>query len=122
MHAIGWEQGTRHRRARGSSHQAQPLAASRAEGAMSNAPEGTVADPVAEVALDGDSGDNKEVVKEVVDLRNCRPKPNGRSLVWTQRLFLLDPQKHAVRASCSVLFPCLKGTTTNLIAFTSPQK
>lgn len=43
---------------------------------MFNVPEETGANPVAETALSGDGGDD-EVVEEVVDLRICRPKPNG---------------------------------------------
>lgn len=45
---------------------------------MSNISKGTVENPVAEAALKGSGGDDKERVEEdVVDLRTCRPKSNG---------------------------------------------
>ena len=66
--------------------------------------------------------DDEGRVEEIVDLRTCRPKPNGRSLVWTRRLFLLDPQKRAVCTCCEVPVPCPISNTTNLTAhYESPS-
>ena len=62
---------------------------------MSIAPEGTVGNPVAQEVVEGGNGHDKEEI-EVRDLRTCRPKPNGRLFVWTQRLFLLDARKRVV--------------------------
>ena len=50
---------------------------------MSNATEGTAATPVVEEGPEG-GNDDEERVEEIVDLRTCHPKPNERSLVWTQ--------------------------------------
>lgn len=83
---------------------------------MSEAPEGTVANPVAEDELEGGGGDDEERAEEVVDLRTCRPSLNGRSVVWTQCLFLLDTKKRAMCTLCAVSVPCPVGNTTNLIA------
>ena len=72
---------------------------------MSNVPEGMVTGPVAEAALEGGGGEGKEGTEEVVYLRTCCPKTNGRSLVQLQRL-LLDTLKRVVWASCPVLVSC----------------
>ena len=63
---------------------------------MPTASEGTVGNPVAEEVVEGGDGHNEEI-QEVIDLRTCRPKPNGRSFGCTQRLFLLDPRKHVAQ-------------------------
>lgn len=78
---------------------------------------------MAEASLERGSGDDKEKEEETIDLRTCPPKPHGRSLVWTQRLFLLDPKKRTVKTYCSVLVPCPTSNTINLIAhYESPRK
>ena len=66
--------------------------------------------PVAQEVVEGGNGHDKEEI-EVRDLRTCRPKPNGRLFVWTQRLFLLDARKRVVYTR-----PCPKGNTSNHIA------
>lgn len=115
MYARGRIQRTHRRRTGAISHQAQPLAASGTQGAMSNIPEGTVVNPVVEIAHEGGGDDGKEEIEKVVDLRTCHPKPNRQSFVRTRRIFLLDPQQRTMCASCSVLMPCPKGNTANLI-------
>ena len=82
---------------------------------------------MAEEVVKGGDGLDEEEIKEVilVDLRTCRPKTNGRSFVWAQRLFLLDPRKRVVCNvcnCCALLTPCFKGNTSNLIAhYESPR-
>ena len=78
--------------------------------------------PVAEEVVEGGGDHDEEDGEEVVDLRTCRPKANGRSYVWTQRLFLLDPRKRAVCTCCALPIPHPKGNTSNLIAhYESPN-
>ena len=48
--------------------------------AMSNAPDGAAASPMVEEGPEGGNDDEEETVEEIVDLRTCHPKPNGRSL------------------------------------------
>ena len=48
---------------------------------MFTAPEGTVDNPVAEEIVEGGDGHDEEEMEEVIDLRACRPKPNGQSFV-----------------------------------------
>ena len=83
-------------------------------------PEGTVGNPVAEEDVEGSDGQDEEI-EEVINLRACRPKPSGRSFVWTQRLFLLDPRKHAVCNCGALLISWPKGNTTTLIALSRQE-
>lgn len=57
--------------------------------------------------------------KKLVDLAKCRPKLNGRSFVWTERLFVVDAEMQPVCTFCRVRVSVGKGTasrnTTNLI-------
>ena len=41
---------------------------------MSNAPEGTVGNPVTAEVVEGGGGHDEEDTEEVVDLRTCHPK------------------------------------------------
>ena len=44
---------------------------------MSNAPEGTVGNPVTAEVVEGGGGHDEEDTEEVVDLRTCHPKPKA---------------------------------------------
>lgn len=115
MDALGRGQGAQRRRAGATSYEEQPQEARRTQGAMSEVPEGTVANAVGEEVLEECSGgDNKErVEEEVTDLGTCRLKPNGRSWVWKQCPFLFEQQTHAVCATCSVVVPCPTGNISS---------
>lgn len=64
------------------------------QGAMYNSPEEAVPNPMAEVALEGGSGDDKEGIEEVVDLCTCRPKPSGDN--WSGRSASSTPITSAI--------------------------
>lgn len=60
---------------------------------------------------------------EVIDLSTCVPKTSGRSFVWTEGLFVLDPLKRPVCTCCGLKVAAGKGSsksisnnTTNLIS------
>ena len=56
------------------------------------------------------------------DLRICRPKSNGRSFVWTEKLFLLNKQGGAVCVVYTSVVATTCGNTSNLIAhYNSPS-
>ena len=56
------------------------------------------------------------------DLCTCRPKLNGRSFVWTEKLFLLNKQGSAVCVVCTSVVATTCGNTSNLIAhYNSPS-
>ena len=60
---------------------------------------------------------------EIIDLSTCVPKTSGRSFVWTENLFVLDPLKRPVCTCCGLKVAAGKGSsksisnnTTNLIS------
>ena len=70
-----------------------------------------------------DNGDDSVVDGEIVDLSTCVPKTTGRSFVWTEGLFMLDPLKRPVCTCCGMKVAAGKGSsksisnnTTNLIS------
>ena len=50
------------------------------------------------------------------DLSTCRPKRNGRSFVWTEKLFLFNKQGGAVCVVRTSVLATTCGNTSNLIA------
>ena len=57
-----------------------------------------------------------------VDLRTYRPKLNGRSFVWTEKLFLLNKQGGTVCVVCISVMATTCANTSNLIAhYNSPS-
>lgn len=50
---------------------------------------------------------------EVIDLKTCTPKSAGRSIVWTEKLFVLDALKRPVCTCCGVVVSAGNGVSSN---------
>ncbi|CAM9381972.1 unnamed protein product [Discosporangium mesarthrocarpum] len=58
----------------------------------------------------GDGKGEERETRRTVDLTSCTPKAPGRSIVWQENLFALNPVGDAVCTTCQVLVP--RSTTT----------
>lgn len=69
---------------------------------------------------------NKQSDREVIDLSTCRAKTSGRSLVWTEGLFVVDANMQPVCTCCKQRVAAGNGpahsNTTNLLAHYSSSK
>lgn len=70
----------------------------------------------AQLARLGNNNNNKKDDSEkeiVIDLTSCRPKRKGRSIVWTEGLFVLDPEMQPVCTCCQQRVPAGNGSATS---------